>query len=214
METNEIKLSTVFFSIIIIAAVEIVMRLLINRNLLTPLAALGFARLAEIIFLLILIYGREKRLSPIGLAWTGVYQGIKKGLTWAVFFGAAAGLALLMIYLLSSNLLALFQMQLPADGYKLFLFYLVGAIIAPVAEEIFFRGILYGFFRKWGMLTALVLSTLFFVLCHPSTRTIPITQIIGGILFAVAYEMEKNLIVPIIIHVLGNFAIFTLALIL
>jgi len=60
----------------------------------------------------------------------------------------------------------------------------------------------------------LVLSTLFFVLSHPARHTIPVTQLIGGILFAVAYEMEKNLLVPITIHVLGNLAIFTLALII
>jgi membrane protease YdiL (CAAX protease family) len=211
METNKIKLSTVFFSIIVIAAVETVARLLINQDLLEPLIALGLARLAEVIFLLILINIQEKSLSPIGLASTGAYQGIKKGLTWAVFFGAAAGLALLIIYLLGINMLKLFQMQLPADGYKLILFCIVGAFIAPVAEEIFFRGILYGFFRRWGMLTALVLSTLLFVLSHPARHTIPVTQMIGGILFAVAYEMEKNLLVPIIIHVLGNLAIFALA---
>lgn len=214
MEANKIKLSTVFFSIIGIAAVEIVVRLLINRDLLAPLTALGFARLVEIIFLLTLINIREKRLSAIGLVSTGAYQGIKKGLTWAVFFGAAAGLALLIIYLLGTNVLKLFQVKLPADGYKLIVFFLVGAFIAPVAEEIFFRGILYGFFRRWGVLTALVLSMLFFVLSHPSRHTIPVTQIIGGILFAVAYEMEKNLLVPITIHVLGNLAIFALALIL
>ena len=91
---------------------------------------------------------------------------------------------------------------------------LVGAFIAPVAEEILFRGILYGFFRRWGMTTALVLSTLIFVFSHSSRQTIPATQIIGGILFAVAYEKEKNLVVPIIIHVLGNLAIFVLALII
>ena len=216
MEANKIKLSTVFFSIIGIAAVEIVARLLINQNLVAPLtvAELGPVRIAQIIFLLILIKIREKRLSAIGLAWTGAYQGIIKGLTWAVFFGAAAGLVLLIIYLLGVNVLKLFQNQIPADGYKLIVFFLVGAFIAPVAEEIFFRGILYGFFRRWGMLTALVLSTLFFVLSHPSRHTIPVTQLIGGILFAVAYEMEKNLLVPITIHVLGNLAIFTLALIL
>ena len=214
MEANKIKVSTVFFSIIVIAAVEIVVRLLINQDLLEPFTALGLARLAEIIFLLILINIREKSLSPIGLVSANTYQGIKKGLTWAVFFGAAAGLALLVIYLLGTNVLRLFQMQLPADGYKLIVFFLVGAFIAPVAEEIFFRGILYGFFRRWGILTALVLSTLLFVLSHPSRHTIPVTQMIGGILFAVAYEMEKNLLVPITIHVLGNLAIFTLALIL
>ena len=214
MEANKIKLSTVFFSIIVIAAVEIVVGLLINQDLLAPLTALGLARLAEIILLLFLINIREKNLSPIGLASTGAFQGIKKGFIWAVFFGAAAGLALLIIYLLGINVLKLFQMQLPADGYKLIVFFLVGAFIAPVAEEIFFRGILYGFFRRWGMLTALVLSTLFFVLSHSFRHTIPVTQMIGGILFAVAYEMEKNLLVPIIIHILGNLAIFTLALII
>jgi membrane protease YdiL (CAAX protease family) len=215
MEANKIKLSTVFFSIIGIAAVEIVARLLINQNLVAPLtvAELGPVRIAQSIFLLILIKIREKRLSAIGLAWTGAYQGIIKGLTWAVFFGAAAGLVLLIIYLLGVNVLKLFQMQIPADGYKLIVFFLVGAFIAPVAEEIFFRGILYGFFRRWGMLTALVLSTLLFVLSHPSRHTIPVTQMIGGILFAVAYEMEKNLLAPITIHILGNLAIFILALI-
>ena len=213
MEANKIKLSTVFFSILVIAAVEIVVRLLLNQDLLAPLTASGLARLAEITFLLILINIREKNLLPIGLASTGVYQGIKKGLIWAVFFGAAAALALLIIYLLGIDVLKLFQMQLPAEGYKLIGFFLVGAFIAPVAEEIFFRGILYGFFRRWGMLTALVLSTLFFVLSHSFRHTIPVTQMIGGIVFAVAYEMEKNLLVPIIIHVLGNLAIFTLALI-
>jgi membrane protease YdiL (CAAX protease family) len=34
---------------------------------------------------------------------------------------------------------------------------------------------------------------------------------IGGILFAVSYEVEKNLLVPITIHSLGNLAIFTIA---
>jgi membrane protease YdiL (CAAX protease family) len=214
METNKIKLSTVLFSIIGIAAVEIVARILINRGLLTPFTALGLGRLVEIIFLLVLVYSREMRLSAIGLSSTGAYPGIKKGLTWAVIFGAAAGLTLLIIYFAGIDVLRLFQVQIPADGYKLIAFFLIGAFIAPVAEEIFFRGILYGFFRRWGMTTALVLSTLLFVLSHSSRQTIPVTQMIGGILFAVAYEMENNLLVPITIHILANLAIFSLALII
>jgi len=42
---------------------------------------------------------------------------------------------------------------------------------------------------------------------------IPLPQIVGGILFAAAYEKEKNLMVPITIHVLGNMAIFSISLI-
>jgi membrane protease YdiL (CAAX protease family) len=35
---------------------------------------------------------------------------------------------------------------------------------------------------------------------------------VGGIVFAVAYEVEGSLMVPITIHVLGNMAIFALSL--
>jgi|LGVF01.1.fsa_nt_gb hypothetical protein len=35
----------------------------------------------------------------------------------------------------------------------------------------------------------------------------------GGILFAVAYETSGSLAAPIVIHVLGNLAIFTVSLI-
>jgi hypothetical protein len=41
---------------------------------------------------------------------------------------------------------------------------------------------------------------------------IPLAQVVGGIVFAVAYEIEGSLMVPITIHVLGNLAIFTLSL--
>jgi hypothetical protein len=36
---------------------------------------------------------------------------------------------------------------------------------------------------------------------------------VGGIIFALAYEIERSLMVPVTIHVLGNMAIFTLSLI-
>jgi len=80
----------------------------------------------------------------------------------------------------------------------------------PVAEEIFFRGILYGFFRRWGAVAAVVLSTVIFVLAHPIFPGIPLPQVVGGVVFAVAYEVEGSLMVPITIHALGNMAIFLL----
>ena len=50
-------------------------------------------------------------------------------------------------------------------------------------------------------------------LAHPFYPAIPVTQVVGGLLFAVAYEVEKNLMVPITIHILGNMALFTLSLV-
>ena len=214
METKKIKLNTVIISIFVIAVIEIIARMLINKNLIDSLTGLGLARLAEIFLMLVVVAVREKRLSAIGLKASGIYRGFIKGLIWAVSFGLAAGAILFVIYLLGIKMRALFQMQLPFGTRQLTAFFLVGAIIAPIAEEIFFRGILYGFFRKWGIPAAIILSTLLFVLSHSSGRTVPVTQIVGGILFAVAYEVEKNLLVPITIHILGNLAIFTLSLII
>ena len=68
------------------------------------------------------------------------------------------------------------------------------------------------FFRRWGVAAALVASTLAFVLAHPLGHRFPLTQVVGGVVFAVAYEVEGDLIVPITIHVLGNLALFTLSL--
>ena len=211
MEANKIKISTVIISILIIAATEIIVRPAINRNLVAPLIGLGLARLAEITFLVMLVKIGEKGFSVIGLNSNNVYKGFKKGLIWAAIFGVAAGLVLFIIYLLGINVSALFRMQLPAKSGNMFAFFLIGAFFAPLAEEIFFRGILYGFFRNWGISTAIILSTLLFVLPHTSGHSLPITQVIGGILFAVSYEVEKNLLVPITIHSLGNLAIFTLS---
>lgn len=214
MEANKIKINTVIISIFFIAAIEIIIRLGINRNLVAPLIGLGLARLVEIIFLLMLVKISERSFSAIGLSPANVYTGFKKGFIWAVIFGVAAGLVLIIISLLGINAPALFQMQLPAESRNMFAFFLIGAFFAPLAEEIFFRGILYGFFRRWGISAAIFLSTLLFVLSHTSGHTLPITQLIGGILFAVSYEVEKNLLVPITIHSLGNLAIFTLAAII
>jgi hypothetical protein len=213
MEANKIKTSTVIIAIAVVVVVEISVRLAINHNLVTQFTGLGLARLAEIILLLIIVKNHQHSMASIGLTASHMVNGFKRGLIWALSFGVAAGIVLLIIHLLGIKISGLFRMQLPSDGKRLVTFLLVGVLIGPIAEEIFFRGILYGFFRKWGVPTAILLSTLFFVLSHTqiSGSIIPVTQLIGGILFAISYEVEKNLLVPITVHCLGNLAIFTLA---
>ena len=44
-----------------------------------------------------------------------------------------------------------------------------------------------------------------------SLSEVPVTQIIGGLACAVAYEIEKNLMVPIVVHVPGNTLLFVIA---
>ena len=90
------------------------------------------------------------------------------------------------------------------------LLFLVGGLIAPIAEEVYFRGLLYGYLRRWGFWTALLVSTLVFTLLHGSAPGAPLPQLVGGLVFATAYEIEKRLLVPILIHILGNTAIFSI----
>ncbi|MDX1707211.1 MAG: CPBP family intramembrane glutamic endopeptidase [Desulfobacterales bacterium] len=211
---KKIKTSTVIAAIPAVVVVEFTARLLISQNVPAHMIALGLARIAQIILLLIIAKVCEKSLATVGLASSRAYQGLKKGLIWSVLFGVVAGIVLLVIHLTGIHISGLFRMPLPPESNQLLAFFLVGVLIGPVAEEIFFRGILYTFFRRWGVPTAAVLSTLLFVLPHSyaSGSIMPVTQLIGGLLFAIAYEVEKNLLVPIIIHCLGNLAIFTLAL--
>ena len=105
------------------------------------------------------------------------------------------------------------QTHIASGTSGMLLFFVVGSLVAPIAEEVFFRGIVYGFLRRWGMVVALVGSTVAFVLAHAISSGIPLTQIVGGVVFAVAYEVTGNLVVPITIHVLGNAAILTLSLV-
>ncbi|RLB86438.1 MAG: hypothetical protein DRH26_17250, partial [Deltaproteobacteria bacterium] len=148
-----------------------------------------------------------------GLARSEMASGFKKGLIWSAGFGIIVFFIFIILFAANTNPLIFIKAGLPEKHSDIILFFFVAGIIGPIAEELFFRGIIYGFFRRWGMPFALVLNVLVFVLAHPGIPGIPLTQVTGGIVFAVAYEVEENLIAPITIHVLGNVAIFTISLI-
>ena len=151
-------------------------------------------------------------LSSVGLARSRLVPAIKRGLIWSIGFGVVAGLGFAVLFLAGINVLTAIQARLPTQYTDVILYFLVGALVGPVAEELFFRGLLYGFFRRWGVVAAVILSTLLFVLPHAISQRIPITQVVGGIVFAVAYEVEGSLMAPILIHVLGNMAIFSISI--
>jgi membrane protease YdiL (CAAX protease family) len=214
METNTVSLKTFAASIAAVLILETIFRRTIPAGMALSLPGLGLLRVVEIILLTLLVFRLEKNTAGIGLSRPRIVPGIQKGLIWSAAFGIASGIALLGLPLTGVNALQWVLPSLPSSFMQVVTFYIVGGVIAPVAEEIFFRGILYGFFRQWGAFTAVILSTLFFVFIHPLGRPIPITQAIGGIVFAIAYEREKNLMVPITIHSLGNLAIFSLPLVM
>ena len=188
--------------------------ILLSNTGTTPILIIGGARSLEITLLLVICRTSEPGgITALGILPTRITSGLLRGFLWSAGFGLVVGLAAAILMAAGLQPIDLIAANLPSTQPGLFFFLVVGGIIGPVAEEIFFRGMLYGYFRRWGMWTALLLSTLVFVMAHAIFHRIPLPQIVGGILFAVAYEKEKNLMVPITIHVLGNLAIFTIAMI-
>jgi len=173
------------------------------------LAVIGGIRIFELALFLVTFSLWGNGLKSIGLARDQIFPGIKRGLIWSAGFGFIVSIGFGALLVLGQNPLEFFRAPLPETAGALSLFFLVGGLIAPVVEEVFFRGILYGFFRKWGVIPALLVSTALFILAHPGAS---ITQSVGGIIFALAYEREGKLMVPITIHAIGNSALFTLSL--
>jgi membrane protease YdiL (CAAX protease family) len=212
MEAKEIQLRTLFLCLAAVIAVELGTWVVISNSGYHPMLVLATARLLQILLIILIVVIWGKGLSSIGLARSEMFSGLKKGLLWSAGFGAIGSIASVGLFAVGINPLTLLKAPLPTQTVDLVLFFFVGGIIGPVAEEFFFRGILYGFLRRWGVVVAVFLSTLLFVLPHAIHQRIPITQVVGGIVFAVAYEVEGSLMVPIIIHVLGNMAIFSMSL--
>ena len=212
MEAKAITLKTLAVSIAAILIAEMLLRPAVSPLFSSALPGIAITRIAEIILLLVVVVKFEKNSLAIGLGPERMAAGIKRGLIWSAVFGLAALVVFLLMLAGGLNALKMLHTPLPGSRLHAVFYFAVGGIIGPVAEEIFFRGILYAYLRRWGVITAVILSTVCFVLPHMGAGLLPVTQIDGGIVFALAYEKERNLMVPITIHCLGNLAIFSLGL--
>jgi membrane protease YdiL (CAAX protease family) len=81
---------------------------------------------------------------------------------------------------------------------------LLAVVIAPVAEELAFRGYLYGVIKRYfGAVPALVLSGILFALIHLNLPSFfPLLVLASA--FALAYELSGSLLVPMTMHALFN----------
>jgi CAAX protease family protein len=213
METeHKITVKPFLFSVAVLAGIESVASAFTIHNDIGKWVLLGATRCAEIIVFILVLRFLGSGLKAVGLERRDLGEGFKNGLIWSGGFGAAVCIGFGLLLLFGIDPLPMFQMPVPGRQPALGLFFLVGGVIAPVCEEIFFRGILYGFFRRWGCVAAVLLSTLIFTGAHGIGGRFPVTQAVGGVLFALAYEFGGSLMVPITVHVLGNLTIFAIAL--
>jgi len=81
---------------------------------------------------------------------------------------------------------------------------LVAGIMAPVAEEIFFRGVLFRWLRgRCSFWSAAIVSSAIFGLLH-GELSLAAAALIMGIVLAYLYEKSQSLWSPVLIHILNN----------
>lgn len=91
-----------------------------------------------------------------------------------------------------------------------FLAYFLILVIAPIFEEIIFRGILLkGLLNRVKPMTAIILSGVLFGAFH-LTWTQLLSASLLGIVFGIIYYKSRSLVYPIIAHFLANFYIVSL----
>ena len=78
-------------------------------------------------------------------------------------------------------------------------------IIAPLSEELYFRGLLHRLFQPYmGLWPRVLLSSLLFSLGHFDSIGVMFSSYIMGVAIALAYERTKSLWLPIAIHMSTN----------
>ncbi len=92
---------------------------------------------------------------------------------------------------------------------------LILAGIAGFSEEVLFRGVLQPWLESiWNLTGGLILSNLIFALVHAVTPLYALLALLIGIYLGLSldYQGERNLLIPIVIHSVYDFAAFMVIL--
>jgi len=83
---------------------------------------------------------------------------------------------------------------------------LLGAgVLAPVAEELYFRGLLYRWFRsRYNFWVALLVSSAIFAIGHADSIGVAASAFVLGLLLGAVYDRSRSLWLSIAIHAANN----------
>jgi membrane protease YdiL (CAAX protease family) len=94
------------------------------------------------------------------------------------------------------------------DIFALALYGVMTVILAPLLEEIFFRGLIYRWLRGlFDVVPSCIISAALFALCHFDPMQLPFL-LTAGVVFAMTYEKTKSLVPSMIAHALSNLTFF------
>jgi len=149
---------------------------------------------------------RRARWSELGLRSYGIFRSLLLALAAFVFVFASN----ITYGMIASRFFSMEDLQsrvlkvILSGKVSLALLIPIVIFVAPVVEEIFFRGFIYPAFRKkMGVVWGILLSALVFAIFHFEPYQIPPLLIIGAIL-AFIYERTRSLVPTILLHGLNN----------
>ena len=186
---------------------------IITIILLSDLLTLG-----PLAYLALRLRGRGLKLAEIGLHGRQWWQHILYG-----FAGYAVLLPVMFIVSIATNFISerffpnvtppyhpINEMLLGSrEAWLRFGLFVIVAVGAPLFEEIFFRGVLYGALRRrWGVAAGVLASSAIFAILHPQLPLgfIPIFVLAVG--FALMYEWRQSLVPSMVMHALQNSLVF------
>lgn len=178
-----------------------------------PFVFLLFIALEDLAFLLVVYLAlfRTKATTLREMGLTGMHAGsVLRGLGWGVLFIVVSGAL--------STLLAGFGVQQDqAQQFPLadtgvlgrIAIFVAAGLLAPVAEEVFFRGYVFrAITARKGLARGLLYSSFLFGLVHLNLAAfLPIA--VGALLLAVAYHRSGDLWTAIIAHAVNNIFAFS-----
>lgn len=204
-----------YFAVQIGGAVVVLLASGLDTSQLT-VPTLLFSSLASLGSVSVLMAFRRLSLRDVGLTpLTRRWLWLCLGLGLALLFGRqllAVGLAALAPGLqVGADLLA--QVLLPDGAMERAAVLVLGGVVAPVGEELLFRGVLFGALRRrLSFWPAALASSFIFGAIHVIPLQM-ITAALLGVALCWARERSRTLTAPVLIHVVNNLVAFILAFI-
>ena len=157
-------------------------------------------------YIAVIKYGHSYR--DIGFVERGFFSALPRGMKWGIGLFLTVmilGTIQAIVYPYEAELQDFAKILLMVDSYgELFLAVIMGVVLAPLGEEIFFRGLFYpALRRRFGAAWGIVITALFFSALHFDLyRLLPIA--VGGIGLTYLYEKTRNIWTSIIAHGVWN----------
>jgi hypothetical protein len=165
---------------------------------LSPIYILSLTRALDILFLL--IWGSY----PFSKKY--IQAGLKESIFLAALLGFTGVISLIFLK-------GLFGISLFEGVRREAIFLLTSCFLAPVAEELVFRGILYRLAReRWPAWVCTIPVSILFAALHWTFHQSSLLPFCGSVIFCLIYEKTKSILSPILVHITGNLIIYVLPL--